>query len=339
VCGARVRDPDSVVSPPIVALALVGLISACAQRGPVLPTALAPVAQPGAEPGRIELTDVPFFPQQAYQCGPAALATALAYSGLAVRPEQLSPEVYLPGKSGSLQVEMVAAARRYDRIPYAVQPSLSALLAELRAGRPVVVFQNLGIAAIPVWHFAVLVGYSIEDDSVLLRSGKEERRRMSAYNFARTWDLGENWGLVILRPGELPAADDADGYLRAVAAKEAVSGPAGLLEAYRAAVRRWPDHPVARFGYANALRASGNLPAAIGEYRALLLRQPDDPAVLNNLADALNLGGCRAEAAATIERALAVGPPDAPLRAVIEQTRREILSAASAGPEAASCRE
>jgi hypothetical protein len=68
-------------------------------------------------------------------------------------------------------------------------------------------------------------------------------------------------------------------------------------------------------------------------------REPGDLAALNNLADALNLGGCRAEAAATIERALAAGPPEEPLRPVLEQTRREILSAANANPPSSDCRE
>ena len=34
---------------------------------------------PAALPEEVELTAAPFFPQRDYQCGPAALATALAY--------------------------------------------------------------------------------------------------------------------------------------------------------------------------------------------------------------------------------------------------------------------
>ena len=291
--------------------------------------------QPDA-PASVDLIGVPFFPQEAYQCGPAALATALSYSGIEVTPQQLTPRVYLPAKAGSLQVEMVAAARRYDRIPYVIPPTLPALLAEVQAGRPVVVFQNLGLAELAVWHFAVVVGYARHEDTLLLRSGQRERETMSAYNFERTWEGGQKWGLVILRPGDLPATNDTDGYLRAVAAKESVSGPAGLLEAYRAATLRWPDNVIARFGYAHALQASGELRAAVEQYRLLLARHPHQIAALNNLADVLSRQGCRSEALATVERALAAAPLG-PLHAVLEQTRQEILAAPAEAPEPAVC--
>jgi tetratricopeptide (TPR) repeat protein len=216
----------------------------------------------------------------------------------------------------------------------------AALLAELQANRPVVVLENLGIAALPVWHFAVVVGYSKEDDSLLLRSGRSKRQFMSAYNFLRTWGAAGKWAVVVLRPGQLPASDDPDGYLRAVAAKESVTGPAGLVEAYRAAVLRWPDNAVARFGYANALQASGQLRAAVEQYRALVAQRPRQVAALNNLADALNQQGCRAEALAIIERAQSTAPEAEPLRGVLEQTRHEILSATTAGgPEPELCTE
>jgi hypothetical protein len=303
-------------------LILCAALAGCATRAPVISGALAPSA-----PASVELAQVPFFPQEEYQCGPAALATLLTYSGHAATPQALAPRVYLPGREGSLQVELVAAVRQIDRIPYVIRPSLPALFAEVQAGRPVAVFQNLGFAAWPVWHFAVVIGYAQADETLLLRSGTDERLRMSGPHFLHTWELGKQWGLVVLRAGELPAADDPDGYLRAVAAKEAVAGAAGLVAAYRAAVQRWPDNTPARFGHANALRASGALTAAVTEYRALLRRAPDDVAALNNLADALGALGCREQALQTIDKALALSARSGPHREAVSQTRQELLSA------------
>jgi hypothetical protein len=60
-------------------------------------------------PERVELTDTPFFPQREYQCGPAALATVLAASEVSVTADALVPEVFLPGRQGSLQSELLAA--------------------------------------------------------------------------------------------------------------------------------------------------------------------------------------------------------------------------------------
>src|SRR3982750_3125163 len=66
---------------------------------------------PGDLQPRAELTEVPFFPQEDYYCGPSALAMVLTAAGAKVTPEQLVEHVYLPGRKGSLQVEMLATAR------------------------------------------------------------------------------------------------------------------------------------------------------------------------------------------------------------------------------------
>ena len=102
-----------------------------------------------AFPRPVELTAVPFFPQEAYQCGPAALATVLNSSGLNVTPEALAPQVYLPERQGSLQFELLAAARRHGRVPYVLRPQLETLVTEVASGHPVLVLQNLGVAALP----------------------------------------------------------------------------------------------------------------------------------------------------------------------------------------------
>ena len=64
----------------------------------------------------LELDSAPFFPQKDYQCGPASLATVMAYSGISVTPDDLVSKVYLPNRGGSLQVEMLAAPRSYGLV-------------------------------------------------------------------------------------------------------------------------------------------------------------------------------------------------------------------------------
>ena len=84
------------------------LLSGCASQ--LQATKLLKSPSPDFPPA-VELSQVPFFPQKRYQCGPAALATVLNWSGVAATPEQLVDEVYLPQRHGSLQVEMTAATR------------------------------------------------------------------------------------------------------------------------------------------------------------------------------------------------------------------------------------
>ena len=57
---------------------------------------------PVSLPRHAELSEVPFFAQEAFQCGPASLAMTLNAAGIAVTPETLKPELYFPDRHGSL---------------------------------------------------------------------------------------------------------------------------------------------------------------------------------------------------------------------------------------------
>lgn len=284
------------------------------------------------------MTEVPFFPQRDFQCGPAALATVLVQSGVGVAPAALEPQVYLPGRKGSFQVELLAAARRQGRIAYVVKPELRALIAEVTQ-RPAVVLQNLGLEALPRWHFAVVIGYDAANDTVILRSGTQRRQVMGAHEFLRTWALGRQWAMLTLVPGELPATDDPDGYVRAVADFETQHGPMAALHAYAAAVQRWPEHRLARLGLANALRTEGRIAAAVAEFDVLAARDPNDAIVLNNLADGLLQLGCRDRALETIEQASRAHPEPGRIRAAIEATRQEIEASPVQGGAACALTE
>ncbi|TVP53451.1 MAG: hypothetical protein EA349_13665, partial [Halomonadaceae bacterium] len=92
------------------------LLTACA--GSPLQYSHLPAPDEGT-PSAVELRDTSFHPQQAYQCGPAALATLLQSSGVRdADPDTLKNQVYLPDRQGSLQTELLAATRRADRVPY-----------------------------------------------------------------------------------------------------------------------------------------------------------------------------------------------------------------------------
>ena len=94
-------------------------------------------------PPRTELAAVPFFPQIDYYCGPSSLAMMLQAAGVDVKPEALVDQVFLPGRKGSLQVEMLAAARRHGLIAYEVEPRVTDLLRELAAGTPAIVLETM----------------------------------------------------------------------------------------------------------------------------------------------------------------------------------------------------
>src|SRR4249920_3004162 len=95
-------------------------------------------APPRDLPVRMELTEVPFHRQDDYLCGPAALAMVFNAAGVQADVESLTPMVYLPGRKGSLQAEMLGATRRSGLVAYTLAPRMEDLLRELAAGTPVV---------------------------------------------------------------------------------------------------------------------------------------------------------------------------------------------------------
>lgn len=264
-----------------------------------------PLRPAGAGATRVELVDTPFFPQEQYQCGPAALATVLVATGIATDADALVPEVYLPARKGSLQAELLAATRRHARLPYVIDPDPAALLAELDAGHPVLVLQNFGSRGHPVWHYAVVIGYERGAGRLILRSGTTRRQELAVRRFLATWQRADRWGFVALRPGELPAHANAARYLRAASDLESAAQPQAVARSYAAAVARWPEQPLAWFAFANARLNEGQPGEAEEAYRRVLALDPSHLAARNNLALLLAKRGCHDFASREIERARA----------------------------------
>ena len=274
--------------------------------------------------GDVELIQTPFYPQVTDQCGPSALAAILNSSGVTVTPEVLKSRIYIPGRQGSLQIELLAATRGYGRMPYLIDTDISALLSEVRGGRPVLVLQNLGSKRAPVWHYAVVVGYLADERRFILRSGDQKRQVTRASRFIRTWQRAGYWGVLALQPGEMPASPDADKYVRSVAAVEAIGHIESAVAGYQAATERWPEHSLAWLGVGNAYYAQGNLNSAESAYKRLLSMDSDHLIALNNLSQVQIDRGCFEDASATLDAALSAAKANTTIYRTIQEARREI---------------
>ncbi|MGQ0526258.1 MAG: PA2778 family cysteine peptidase [Betaproteobacteria bacterium] len=291
------------VGVPAVAGALLSLLlGGCAT--PQVAALIA--APPPALPERSELAKTPFFPQERYQCGPAALATVLVQSGVATTPEALVDSVYLSERQGSLQAEMLATARRHGRVAYQLAPRLDELLREVATGTPVVVLQNLAFSFAPRWHYAVVVGYDRTREDIILRSGTTERLVMTLSNFERTWARSEHWAMVAVPPDRLPATAREEPYVAAAVALERVS-PNDARRAYATALAHWPRNLLARMGLGNTAYAAKDLATAEREFRKAALDHPDAADAWNNLATVLHETGRKSEALDAARRAIALG--------------------------------
>jgi hypothetical protein len=272
--------------------------------GCVAPQTKALRRQLPTSPVVVELADVPFYAQDDHQCGPAALAELLSYSGVAVTPEAIAPEVYVPDRKGSFAMGMVASARRHGRVVYPLGENLSAILAALDEHIPVLVMQNNGLSFYPVWHFAVVVGADKVHETFFLRSGRTQREEVSFSTFEYTWARSGHWAALVLDPATLSDGLDPAETLRQLAALE----DAGALEAAQAGYWRaslnWPDEKIAWLGLANTSVKLKQPQQAEAAFHELLRRHSHYPAGLNNYADFLMQQGRAREALPYAERAV-----------------------------------
>jgi tetratricopeptide (TPR) repeat protein len=255
---------------------------------------------------QVELAHIPFYPQEDNECGPAALAMVASAAGVTIAPETLVEQVYLPGRKGSLQLEMLAASRRQGLLAYPLSPHVEALMREVAAGHPVLVFQNLAFSFYPVWHYAVVIGFDRARNVLLLRSGRTERMEMSLFTFERTWARAQYWSMVALPPGQLPATAEPQTYAGAAAALERVN-PKAAQTAYAAALRAWPQDRAAWLGAGNTAYTLGQHELARNAYQTAVQQHPDFADAWNNLAQVLLELGQRREASLAIAKAVALG--------------------------------
>lgn len=313
----------------LAALMLVATLGACvAPQTRALRAQLSPAS---AAPAVVEIAGVPFFPQDDYQCGPAALATLLAFSGREVTPAALVPDVYVPGRRGSFALEMVVAARRHGRLVYPVAGNLETLLAVLGQGYPVLVLQNNGLGIYPLWHFAVVVGADPARERLWLRSGRTERLELSFSTFERTWARGDHWAAIVLDPAALPDNLDEKTVIRELALMEKAGAVREAQAGFARSVIHWPEQKTAWLGLANSSLALGETERAESTLRELVRRQPQYGPGLNNLADLLFKAGRAEEALPYAERAVAV--LDIPAtRATLAAVQAALAARPDAGP-------
>lgn len=261
-------------------------------------------------PPAVELTATPFYPQQQFQCGPAALATVLGAHAVWVTPAELVDAVYVPALQGSLREEISATARRYRMLAYPLPASLAALLDEIAHGNPVLVMQNLGTGWLQNWHYAVVIGYDLANREIILRSGTTRRWRTTLATFERTWSRSDHWALVILPAGKVPASARLAPYLQAAHDLEASAQPAAAQAAYQAATQHWPNAPQAWMTWGNSLFAAGEFKPAGNAFRRVTRLSPDNPRGWNNLAYALLETGCPQQAQQAAGCAVKYGKDD-----------------------------
>lgn len=276
-------------------------------------------------PEHTELEQVVFYPQEDHQCGPASLAMALHASGVEIRPEELTSFTYLPDKQGSLQVEMLAAARRQGRVAYLLRPQMEDVLSEIAAGNPVIVLQNLALSWYPMWHYAVAIGYDLSGRELTLHSGKEPRLSLPLETFEHTWRRSGYWAMLVLPPGKLPQTAIPETYILALDTLESTSPQTDTWPGYTVALERWPDSLPVLIGAGNAAYRRHDLAAAEQFFLKAQQTHPGSAAASNNLAQVqAELGKFEAALASALRAVELGGALEAISRKTLSEIRQQI---------------
>ena len=233
-------------------------------------------------PTRAQVVGVPLIQQADFYCGPASIAMVMQWAGSDVTQEDIAKLAFNPGAEGTYLADMIGSSRRLGQLAVEVS-GFDQLITEVAAGHPVIVFQNLGLTALPVWHYGVVTGYDFEADLIYLNSGQREQMVMPFAVFERTWRRGDFWGLLVLPPDQLPASATETDILRAAAALERT----GMFDAaevlYETGAANWPMHWLWQFGVANARFGKGDLRGAQRALRRAQVLGPNIPEVRANL--------------------------------------------------------
>lgn len=289
------------------------------------------------------ISQVPFYPQQDYYCGPTTLAEVAAFYGYRQDPVAIAPQTFIPDLQGTLQIEMAAATRQLGLLAYTQRGSMSQLLSLVAADMPVIVLQNNSISWWPQWHYAVVIGYDLESAELILHTGVTPNYRLDFATFERTWQRGQYWLLLMLPPEK--TSNQLDPFLYTKAAQDLLStqqhkAAAGIsaktgaiagVSALESATRQWPDYWLPYFLLGNH-HSDGQPAKAMHWFAAGLNAGRQQIAYLNNYALLLSAQGCQVQATTLLEEALRLAPDNANLLDSQKQIQQQSATAKSMNP-------
>jgi ABC-type bacteriocin/lantibiotic exporter with double-glycine peptidase domain len=146
---------------------------------------------------------VPFVPQKRKQCGPAALAMVFGYYRIRISQEDLAEEINPKNLSGSLNLDLLIAARRHGFAARSYSGTLKLLKEYLARDVPVIALVNFQPDS-DSYHFLVTYGFDDEKGELTVHSGRTSGGKLGYHEFGRAWRAADNWMLVVEQKSEWP---------------------------------------------------------------------------------------------------------------------------------------
>jgi predicted double-glycine peptidase len=144
------------------------------------------------------IRDVPFYPQEDYQCGPASMASVMNYWNVHADPDEIGKQIFSKSARGALTIDMMLYAKSKGFDAEQSKGSMEELKNSVDSGYPIIVLVDYGISVIQINHFMVVTGYN--DDGVIVHSGEFPNRFISWQDFLPAWKKTDYWSLLIKKP-------------------------------------------------------------------------------------------------------------------------------------------
>lgn len=150
-----------------------------------------------ADPGSFTIDGVPFVKQETHYCGPASVASVMAYYGAAVDQNTIARSVYEEKLKGTLITDLENYARANGFRTESGQGTTDDIKRFVQQKRPVIVLVDLGFWVLSQPHYLVITGY--DEKGFIAHTGQAPSVSFPYPEFKRIWEKKGSVYLVIWR--------------------------------------------------------------------------------------------------------------------------------------------
>jgi tetratricopeptide (TPR) repeat protein len=131
------------------------------------------------------ISDVPFFKQSKYNCGPAALASVYNFLGVPQAVEEISKRIYSREQKGSLNLQLLIDAREQGLTATMYSGSFQRIKEAVNEKIPLILMISAGGDSL---HYVVVVGYEGYDpETILVHDGYEPHKKYEREMLDKKW--------------------------------------------------------------------------------------------------------------------------------------------------------
>lgn len=256
----------------------------------------------------VYLEAVPAIAQNAYQCGPASLASVMNAWGKEVSADEITKALYKPGARGILNFELAGYAEKQGFWTETREPDEEELKAWIRKKIPPIVMLHTGFLWFEKYHFVVLKGFSGKAGVFYANTGEAQTRAIDTAEFLKKWRAAGRWCLLVCPADRVDWVLPADESARLGHLLEKQGDLGRAEDRYRRALEGGTNDKVL-FNLGNIYLKKKRFEEAKKIYAGLLEKKPGWGEAGNNLAWIYLEEGDPSEAVRVVEAAFQNGAP------------------------------